>query len=270
MSLSLLDLPDEALLLIFLALGSDTISLRSAYSARKGIESPEHRNEGTTRGLASCSRRLYSIHGKSVASLNIRRECIAADCARRWDRFPLVANLFIQFERPSYAKSNLFPQASEPGFGSDDSEADTGAKTSIPVTWPGKPGAFPNCLARNGIKRVRLFRGAIYVRELHEMMKNSPDLEELELRDMFVRLERETLSYTDDMCTSSLERNTGSLTKLVLSSAVVAGSTAGADRKLLDLRWFDLASMSSLSQLELYQVTLNSYALSELARITTL
>lgn len=179
MAISLLDLPDEALRVILLSLGSDVLT----DSDRKYFSGGSIANKRTTPNkaqcLANCCRRLDAIYRTSVCTLTLYKSYSVSTCARLWDRFPQIATLHIDF---TYV----------PGFALSDFSA-----PPYPAPWRSEHAAFPNGLVRNGVKEIRLHSGIMQVRELHEMVENCTGLEELCLRSCRVLLEREHAGFTD-------------------------------------------------------------------------
>lgn len=188
-SLRLLDLPDEALRLIILALCHDVLR---DHRDEDGLARP-HRRRGPTfcnfkpidappaPNLSSCSRRLNYLYRTSIRTLDLRAIYSASECERLLDRFPNVVSLDLHWQPCGQ------------------------------WAW----------LVRTGIKSVRINRCGMHVRELQEILKKITGLEELELRNCDVGLDHELAYYTDEMCTVALERHAGSLKKLVLSDTAL-------------------------------------------------
>lgn len=244
---SLLDLPDEALRLILQALGSDAFEMPSE-----------------ARSLAICCRRLDSIYRASARTLRLAKSASASDCARLWDRFPLLVVLDLNFDRIPDLMWRDFPSS--------------GRYRRVNIwPWCGRPGAFPNGLVRNGLKSIRLSSGEMHVRELQEMLDNATGLEELSLIDFTLYLGLQHDEYSDETCTFSLERHGGSLKKLELSGVGIKPFPWALDERVpqwyeyqgpdFDLRWLQLSSMSALEHLEFSLFAPRGYEICELATL---
>lgn len=242
MVLNLLDLSDEDISFVFLALGSAT--LRDCEPAIRRFDPEE---TSAIRSLASCCRRLDTIYRSTVRSLRLSNTYSELDCTRLLSRYPHIAALKVSLCcLPGYRRCDFPVQASR----------ETRRDSLAP---------YPSMLIHNRIKSITLqcwsYESGVSVRELRAMLEKNSCLEELVLDRVTVYVDRRLSEYSDEDRTLCLERHAATLQKLVvtLCSIVFPSSSAADDdvnglnmeRANVDLRWFRLSSLTALCCLKL-------------------
>lgn len=224
----LLSLPDQALSLIFLALGSDCLT------------EGDMRASADARSMASCCTRLNSIYRSSVETISLEKSYPPFVCGRVLLRYPHITTLELYLWRvPGFEMSNYTARGG-------------------PMPCSEAPMAFPLCLITEKVNSLLLRTGAVSVHMLQATLEKCTQLQTLNLM-CHVFHDRAREDNTDELCTFSLEGHASSLKCLVVIDSMAEHINS------IDLRWLALSSLSALTDVRIYHVKWHSGAFRRLA-----
>lgn len=169
-----------------------------------------------------------------------------------WERFPEVAALDFQLGGTKFA---------HPHFGGK----------NLQIQWLGTPAAYPTGFVRSSVKEISIEVGGMHVRELQEMIKSCTSLERLEMKCLALYLDREHITYPDDLCTISLDEQAETLERLVVSTINTQPiEPDGVEGWYVDLRWLQLFRLSALKFLQIESLLPHESSFSQLGNLKDL
>lgn len=217
MVVSLLDLADETLSQIFLALGSGSLRDKFASVSHGHRVHYDGASDGDAQSLGNCNARLHAIYRASVTTLVFENVYSAADCARIWSRFPRLREFTFE---------------------------EIGSRGGSPAL---DPMAFPACLMRAGVKSLLFASGTVTLERLKVILDSFDGLEQLFLCGS-VPMKKNASDYTDDDCCLSLHRHAATLAMLELESLSMNPDSTLCFNEV-DFRWFQFSDLGALTSL---------------------
>lgn len=235
---SLLDLPDEALCLIFRAL--DTHVLRGLRASHKSSYPPTHpfipnilcspnlcspdppipyeraiplvfpATNGTStsspllagRALASSCIRLNDIYRSTVDELVLVNSYSEKECDRLWTRYPCITTLdFCLRYVPGSIRDDVSPQERVPGPASHFLSLLARSNAQPPLS----PCAYPIFVMRSNVKNLTIRGARMQLCELRAIIESCAALESVRIYESWLFLEEEPRDYAENLCSVALE-----------------------------------------------------------------